>query len=58
MRETSIHAKQTIERVIGMEAEPGVTYTEAPSVIDAALVRMGLHSGPAKNAVVHDDTQP
>ena len=53
-----MHAKQTIERVIGMEAEPGVTYTEAPSVIDAALVRMGLHSGPSKNAVVHDDTQP
>jgi len=31
-----------LDDVIGMEAELGITYTEASSVIDSALIRMGI----------------
>ncbi|MCH8135706.1 MAG: hypothetical protein IIB77_06990 [Proteobacteria bacterium] len=47
-----------LDDVIGMEAELGGTYIEATSVIDAALVRMGLDSGRARNGVAADVAHP
>jgi len=34
-----------LDDVIGMEAELGVTYSEATSVVEAALVKMGIEPG-------------
>lgn len=47
-----------LDDVIGMEAELGVTYTEASVVVDSALVRMGLDPGQAKNAMPQDVAHP
>lgn len=47
-----------LDDVIGMEAELGGTYTEATSVIDSALVRMGLDSGQVHNGVAPAVAQP
>lgn len=47
-----------LDDVIGMEAELGITYTEASIVVDSALARMGLDSGHEENGVAPEVAHP